>query len=83
MRDTQCIPEMIGRAPGETVKGGGGKGGNASLPGDSRVFLVHAYPCTRGCARGDKAELLGRDFTKDIADPSGGKEPQCSVPPVA
>eukprot|EP00962_Isochrysis_galbana_P018684 scaffold5386_cov98-Isochrysis_galbana.AAC.4 len=28
---------MIGRAPGETVKGGGGKGGNASLPGDSRV----------------------------------------------
>eukprot|EP00962_Isochrysis_galbana_P050128 scaffold21571_cov120-Isochrysis_galbana.AAC.5 len=28
---------MIGRAPGVTVKGGGGKGGNASLPGDSRV----------------------------------------------
>eukprot|EP00962_Isochrysis_galbana_P005238 scaffold1432_cov133-Isochrysis_galbana.AAC.1 len=33
--------------------------------------------------RGGKAELLGGDFTKDIADPSGGKEPQCSVPPVA
>eukprot|EP00962_Isochrysis_galbana_P008767 scaffold2441_cov121-Isochrysis_galbana.AAC.9 len=32
-----CIPEMIGRAPGETVKGGGERGGNASLPGDSRV----------------------------------------------
>eukprot|EP00962_Isochrysis_galbana_P018868 scaffold5475_cov127-Isochrysis_galbana.AAC.2 len=28
---------MIGRAPGEMVRGGGGKGGNASLPGDSRV----------------------------------------------
>eukprot|EP00962_Isochrysis_galbana_P010683 scaffold2968_cov111-Isochrysis_galbana.AAC.3 len=26
---------MIGRAPGETVKGGEEKGGNASLPGDS------------------------------------------------
>eukprot|EP00962_Isochrysis_galbana_P006425 scaffold1733_cov123-Isochrysis_galbana.AAC.1 len=28
---------MIGRAPGGKVKGGGGKGGKASLPGDSRV----------------------------------------------
>eukprot|EP00962_Isochrysis_galbana_P044404 scaffold17217_cov134-Isochrysis_galbana.AAC.6 len=28
---------MKGRAPGGKVKGGGGKGGNASLPGDSRV----------------------------------------------
>eukprot|EP00962_Isochrysis_galbana_P041120 scaffold15016_cov107-Isochrysis_galbana.AAC.1 len=28
---------MIGRAPGGTVKGGGEKGGKASLPGDSRV----------------------------------------------
>eukprot|EP00962_Isochrysis_galbana_P002603 scaffold708_cov86-Isochrysis_galbana.AAC.2 len=26
---------MIGRAPGEMVRGGGEKGGNASLPGDS------------------------------------------------
>eukprot|EP00962_Isochrysis_galbana_P024032 scaffold7341_cov129-Isochrysis_galbana.AAC.2 len=32
-----CIPEMKGRAPGGKVKGGGDKGGNASLPGDSRV----------------------------------------------
>eukprot|EP00962_Isochrysis_galbana_P032662 scaffold10785_cov114-Isochrysis_galbana.AAC.8 len=32
------VPEMIGRAPGEMVKGGGGgRGGNASLPGDSKV----------------------------------------------
>eukprot|EP00962_Isochrysis_galbana_P036479 scaffold12623_cov174-Isochrysis_galbana.AAC.1 len=28
---------MIGRAPGGKIKGGGEKGGNASLPGDSRV----------------------------------------------
>eukprot|EP00962_Isochrysis_galbana_P022940 scaffold6880_cov110-Isochrysis_galbana.AAC.4 len=28
---------MKGRAPGGKVKGGGEKGGNASLPGDSRV----------------------------------------------
>jgi len=27
-------------------------------------------------------ELLGGDFAKDIADSSGGKEPQCGVPPV-
>eukprot|EP00962_Isochrysis_galbana_P024460 scaffold7504_cov121-Isochrysis_galbana.AAC.3 len=32
-----CKPDMIGRAPGGTVKGGGEKGGNASMPGDSRV----------------------------------------------
>eukprot|EP00962_Isochrysis_galbana_P046039 scaffold18369_cov111-Isochrysis_galbana.AAC.1 len=31
-----CIPEIIGRAPGEKVlKGGGGKGGDASPPEDS------------------------------------------------
>eukprot|EP00962_Isochrysis_galbana_P007170 scaffold1928_cov103-Isochrysis_galbana.AAC.5 len=30
-------PEIIGRAPGEMVKGGGGKGGDASPPEDSRV----------------------------------------------
>eukprot|EP00962_Isochrysis_galbana_P013788 scaffold3929_cov136-Isochrysis_galbana.AAC.4 len=35
-----CIPETIGRAPGGKVKGGGGKGGKASLPGDSRVSSV-------------------------------------------
>eukprot|EP00962_Isochrysis_galbana_P011717 scaffold3300_cov97-Isochrysis_galbana.AAC.5 len=28
---------MIGRAPGEMVKGGGERGGNASLPGESKV----------------------------------------------
>eukprot|EP00962_Isochrysis_galbana_P009034 scaffold2507_cov122-Isochrysis_galbana.AAC.25 len=32
-----CTPEIIGRAPGEKVKGGGGKGGDASPPEDSRV----------------------------------------------
>eukprot|EP00962_Isochrysis_galbana_P062086 scaffold51099_cov337-Isochrysis_galbana.AAC.1 len=31
------IPDLIGHAPGETVKGGREKGGNASPPGDSRV----------------------------------------------
>eukprot|EP00962_Isochrysis_galbana_P003771 scaffold1054_cov116-Isochrysis_galbana.AAC.23 len=39
-----CIPEMIGRAPGEMIKGGGGKGGNASLPGDNRVSRRIRYP---------------------------------------
>eukprot|EP00962_Isochrysis_galbana_P042438 scaffold15878_cov137-Isochrysis_galbana.AAC.1 len=34
-------------------------------------------------ARGGKVELLGGDFAKDIADSSGGKDPQCGVPPVA
>eukprot|EP00962_Isochrysis_galbana_P012843 scaffold3644_cov107-Isochrysis_galbana.AAC.4 len=31
----ECIPEIIGRAPREKVKGGGGKGGDASPPEDS------------------------------------------------
>eukprot|EP00962_Isochrysis_galbana_P019350 scaffold5637_cov121-Isochrysis_galbana.AAC.6 len=31
-----CTPEIIGRAPGEKVKRGGGKGGDASPPEDSR-----------------------------------------------
>eukprot|EP00962_Isochrysis_galbana_P018957 scaffold5502_cov115-Isochrysis_galbana.AAC.9 len=31
------IPDMIGHAPGETIKGGRERGGNASPPGDSRV----------------------------------------------
>eukprot|EP00962_Isochrysis_galbana_P043017 scaffold16237_cov112-Isochrysis_galbana.AAC.1 len=33
--------------------------------------------------RGGKVELLGGDIAKDIADSSGGKQPQCGVPPVA
>eukprot|EP00962_Isochrysis_galbana_P020879 scaffold6129_cov147-Isochrysis_galbana.AAC.2 len=33
--------------------------------------------------RGGKMELLSGDFAKDIADSSGGKEPQCGVPSVA
>eukprot|EP00962_Isochrysis_galbana_P013239 scaffold3767_cov114-Isochrysis_galbana.AAC.38 len=38
---------MKGRAPGGKVKGGGGKGGNASLPGDSRVSR---RATARGCS---------------------------------
>eukprot|EP00962_Isochrysis_galbana_P026154 scaffold8100_cov117-Isochrysis_galbana.AAC.7 len=41
-----CIPEIIGRAPGEKVKGGGGKGGDASPPEDSSECVLSHSPAS-------------------------------------
>eukprot|EP00962_Isochrysis_galbana_P013709 scaffold3905_cov122-Isochrysis_galbana.AAC.3 len=47
----------------------------------ARTFLVRGS--RRGLGRPEGETPWRRSRKKDIADSSGGKEPQCSVPPVA
>eukprot|EP00962_Isochrysis_galbana_P013980 scaffold3968_cov92-Isochrysis_galbana.AAC.3 len=55
---------MIGRAPGEKVKGGGGKGGDASPPEDSSWVSHKAQKKIRQGQAGSRARRTEKD---DIA----------------
>eukprot|EP00962_Isochrysis_galbana_P049278 scaffold20806_cov107-Isochrysis_galbana.AAC.2 len=71
---------MIGHAPGETVKGGRGKGGNASPPGDSRD--VESVPT---CSASKVGSLSHRSWYMSacrylLVEPSGRGHCLCPIP---